>query len=294
MNKLVELYCDVDDFCSAFLPAWQQTLLESGERKRHRACRMSASEIMTIIIAFHMSHYRDFKNYYQGLVARNHRHDFPNLLSYNRFIEMMPTVLVPLSAYFAHIKTAPTGLEFIDSTSIKVCHNLRIPRHRVFDGIAKRGKGTMGWFYGFKLHLVVNHLGGIVAATVTAANVDDRKPVPQLAKELPDRLYADKGYISKALTQSLADDGITLITGVRKNMKAKARSLFDRAMLSRRFIIETINDQLKNISQIEHSRHRSVHGFMLNLLGGLIAYCHKDNKPSLNITTIEMNQLIMA
>jgi transposase len=294
MKKLVELYCDVDDFCAAFLPAWQQTLLESGERKRHRACRMSASEIMTIIVAFHMSHHRDFKNYYLGLVARYHQHDFPSLLSYTRFLEMMPTVLVPLSAYFAHIKAAPSGLEFIDSTSIKVCHNLRIPRHRVFDGIAKRGKGTMGWFYGFKLHLVVNHLGGIVAATVTAANVDDRKPVPQLTNGLPDRLYADKGYISKALTQSLADDGITLVTGVRKNMKAKARSLFDRAMLSRRFIIETINDQLKNISQIEHSRHRSVHGFMLNLLGGLIAYCHKDNKPSLNITTIEMNELIMA
>ena len=137
----------------------------------------------------------------------------------------------------------------------------------------------MGWFYGFKLHIIVNHLGDIVAAKLTTGNTDDRKPVRELSKSLIDRLYADKGYISKALTSDLADDGITLVTTQKKNMKRKLLSAWDRAMLSRRFIIETINDQLKNISQIEHSRHRSLHGFMLNLLGGLIAYCLKPEKP---------------
>ena len=95
-------------------------------------------------------------------------------------------------------------------------------------------------------------------------------------------------------SDELAAKGVTLITGHRKNMKPKVHSLFDRAMLSKRFIIETINDQLKNISQIEHSRHRSMHGFMLNLLGGLIAYCHKDNKPALNLTSEEQAVIMLA
>lgn len=146
MHKLVDLFCHVDDFCKAFLPQWQQLQLESGERKRHRKGRMSESEIMTIIIAFHMSHQRDFKNFYLGIIHRYHKNEFPTLLSYTRFLEVMPSVLVPLSSFFTHLKGEPTGIEFIDSTSIKVCHNLRIPRHKVFQGTAARGKSTMGWF----------------------------------------------------------------------------------------------------------------------------------------------------
>ncbi|MEP8782037.1 IS982 family transposase, partial [Enterobacter ludwigii] len=139
------------------------------------------------------------------------------------------------------------------------------------------------------------HQGGIVAAKITPANIHDTKPVADMAFSPMDKLYADKGYISKALSSDLLEKGITLVTNVRKNMKAKAISLWDRAMLSRRFIIETINDQLKNISQIEHSRHRSVHGFMLNMIAGLIAYQLKDNKPQLNITNAEFNAItVMA
>ena len=199
-----------------------------------------------------------------------------------------------MCAYFTSLKGKRTGLEFIDSTSIKVCHNIRIPRHKTFDGIAQRGKGTMGWFYGFKLHLVVNHHGEIVAAKVTTGNVHDTQPVRELAEGLTDKLYGDKGYLSKALEGDLLDKGVSLITTVRKNMKAKAISLWDRAMLSRRYIIETINDQLKNISYIEHSRHRSMNGFMLNLLAGLVAYCLKENKPSLNLTDVELNSMVIA
>ena len=152
----------------------------------------------------------------------------------------------------------------------------------------------MGWFYGFKLHLIVNPLGDIVSLKLTPGNVDDRKPVPELAKDLTDKLYGDKGYISKALYDELFETGVELITTVKKNMKARLISAFDKAMLAKRFIIETINDQLKNISQIEHSRHRSLHGFMLNLMGGLIAYCHKPQKPSLNITDAEYNMMVAA
>jgi hypothetical protein len=294
MSKLVELFCDVDDFCKVFIPQWRKQLLEDGTRKRQREGQMTTSEIMTIVVSFHMSHYRDFKNYYLGYVSLVYKNEFPNLLSYTRFLAVMPIVIVPMCAYFTSLKGKPTGIEFIDSTSIKVCHNIRMPRHKTFDGIAQRGKGTMGWFYGFKLHLVVNHHGEIVAAKVTTGNVHDTQPVRELAEGLTDKLYVDKGYLSKALEAYLLDKGVSLITTVRKNMKAKAISLWDRAMLSRRYIIETINDQLKNIFYIEHSRHRSMNGFMLNLLAGLVAYCLKENKPSLNLTDVELNSMIIA
>jgi hypothetical protein len=289
MGKLVELFCDVDDFCKVFIPQWRKQLLEDGTQKRQREGQMTTSEIMTIVVSFHMSHYRDFKNYYLGYVSHVYKNEFSDLLSYTRFLAVMPRVIVPMCAYFTSLKGKPTGLEFIDSTSIKVCHNIR-----TFDGIAQRGKGTMGWFYGFKLHLVVNHHGEIVAAKVTTGNVHDTQPVRELAEGLTDKLYGDKGYLSKALEADLLEKGVSLITTVRKNMKAKAISLWDRAMLSRRYIIETINDQLKNISYIEHSRHRSMNGFMLNLLAGLVAYCLKENKPSLNLTDVELNSMVIA
>lgn len=294
MDKLIDVFCDVDDFCKIFLPQWEKQLLEDGTMKRNRPIRMTISEIMTIMISFHMSNHRDFKNFYKGYVTRFYGKYFPDLLSYTRFLEVMARALVPLCSYFATLKGKPTGIEFVDSTSLKVCHSIRIPRHKTFDGIAQRGKSTMGWFFGFKLHLIVNYQGEIVAASLTPGNVHDTKPVAKLAEGLTDKLYGDKGYVSKALASNLFEKGVTLITNVRSNMKAKLHSLWDRAMLSRRYIIETINDQLKNISQIEHSRHRSMHGFMLNLMSGLIAYCLKDDKPKLNMTDSEFNSLVVA
>lgn len=152
----------------------------------------------------------------------------------------------------------------------------------------------MGWFYGFKLHLVINHKGEILATKLTAGNVDDRKPVPELVRDLWGKLYGDKGYVSQALGDKLFDQGVEFITNVRSNMKPKALALWDKIILRKRFIIETVNDQLKSISQIEHSRHRSVHGFMLNLMGSLIAYCHKKDKPTIRIEESDMKTLCMV
>ena len=291
MNKLVETYCDVDDFCQLFIPHWQRLLLDNGEMKRNRPCRLSPAEVMTIIIHFHQSHYRDFKNYYLHYVCRQLKPYFPELLSYTRFIALMPSVVVPMCSYLTSKLGKPTGIQFVDSTKIEVCHIIRAKRNKVFEGIAEHGKGTMGWSFGFKLHLIINHLGEIVALKLTKGNVDDRQPVSEMAESLFGKLYGDKGYISQALTGELLEKGVELITTVRKNMKKKFISLWDRAILKKRFIIETVNDQLKNISYIEHSRHRSEHGFMLNLLGGLIAYCLKEEKPSLNLTAQELELL---
>jgi len=287
MNKLIDIFCDVDDFCYKFLPEWESTLIADGTKKRRRSSRMSTSECMTIMISFHQSNHRNFKNFYIGLVRRYWREYFPELLSYTRFINTMSRLIVPMCAYFQTVKGMPTGIAFVDSTSLKVCHNIRIPRHKVFDGIAKRGKGTMGWFFGFKLHLLINHVGEIISLKITPGNTNDRTPIPDLCKNLTGKLYADKGYIGKKLSENLKKSNVDLITTVRKNMKAKVISAFDRAMLSKRYIIETINDQLKNISQIEHSRHRSETSFMLNLISGIVAYCLKKQKPRIKLLPCE-------
>lgn len=281
--SLLELFCHVDDFCQTFEPQWQRTQVAQGTRRRNRPGQLSTSEIMTIVIHFHQSHYRDFKSYYCEHVLTHLRGEFPRAVSYQRFVELMPRVLLPLLVYVQHCAGRCTGISFVDSTPLPVCHNRRIARHKVFDGLAARGKTSMGWFYGFKLHLVVNDRGELLVFRLTPANVDDRQPVPRMARALFGKLFGDKGYLSQALFTALFEQGIELITHVRKNMKNRLMPLTDKLLLRKRSIIETINDQLKNISQIEHTRHRSVPNFLVNLMAGLIAYCHQPKKPSLNL-----------
>jgi len=291
--SLLELFCHVDDFCQAFEPQWQRTLLQQGSIKRVRQPQLTTSEVMTIVIHFHQSRFRDFKTYYTAYVSQHLVSEFPSLVSYTRFVELMSRVLVPLLAYFYTCTGACTGISFVDATSLAVCHNRRINRHRVFEGLAARGKTSMGWFYGFKLHLVVNDLGELLAFHLTPGNVDDRKPVPRMTSRLFGKLFADKGYISQALFAQLFAQGLELITHVRRNMKNRLLLLSDKLLLRKRAIIETINDQLKNISQIEHTRHRSPGNFLVNLMAGLIAYCHQPKKPSLNLSAQQFQALAL-
>ncbi len=230
-----------------------------------------------------MSHYRDSKTFYIQHVKHYLKADFPRLVSYTRMLTLKQRALIPLCACLSSRKAETQGIAFIDSTQIAVCHNLRIPRYRVFQGVAQRGKTRTGWFYGFKLHLVINDCGELLAVKLTSRNKDDRHPVKARVQGLTGCLYGDKGYLSQALCNELEVEGITLITHVRNNMKAKALSLWDKLMLRRRFLIETVMDQLKNISQIEHSRHRSQLGFLLEIVAGLIAYTLQPKKPSLNL-----------
>lgn len=283
MSRLVAIFCDIDDFCKVFEPIYERQLLQSGQRQRRRQSQLSLSEIMTIIVSFHRSHYRDFKHYYTDYVEGHLRPYFPDLVSYSRFIELMPRALVPLCTYLHTRKGRCTGITFVDSTPLAVCHNKRSTRHKVFADWATRGKSSMGWYFGFKLHLMVNDEGELLAFRVTTGEVDDREPVEQMAWALWGHLYGDRGYISKALHDKLLANGLKLITLIRRNMKPRLMRLWDRLMLRKRFLIETINDQLKNVSQIEHSRHRSLTGFMVNLVGGLIAYTFQPKKPSLGL-----------
>ena len=288
-DNLTALYCLVDDFCKEFIPAWKTIMIQSDMKKRDRPGQLSASEIMTIYIHFHQSHYRDFKNYYINYVSRYLVHLFPRLVCYNRFVALIKSVLVPLCFFLQCFSGEKTGIYFIDSTPIKVCHIKREKQHRVFKGFAQKAKSTIGWFFGFKLHLVINDKGELMAFQITAANVDDRKPAVNLVKTLIGKLIGDKGYISQKLFSDLFKQGLTLITKVKKNMKNCFMPLIDKLLLRKRAIIECVNDQLKNISQIEHTRHRSVWNFLANIFAALIAYALQPKKPSIRST---MNQLI--
>jgi transposase len=284
MESLLELFVHVDDFCQTFLPGLEQHLLSTGAIQRRRARSLSMSEVMTILIHFHQSHYRNFKAYYCEHVWPHLRSEFPDLVSYTRFVDFIPTALVPLCAYFQQTCLGDcSGVSFIDSTSLDVCLNQRIASHKVFAGLAGRGKTSTGWFFGFKLHLVINDRGELLNVTLTPGNVDDRKPVPRLVRKLFGKVFGDKGYISQPLYELLRQTfGIQLITKLRSNAKNRLpMPLMDRILLRKRAIIESVIDQLKNISQIEHSRHRSVTGFLVNLLCGLIAYARQPKKPSL-------------
>lgn len=288
MDSLTELFCDVDDFCQEFVPVWQKQLVSAGEIQRKRARCLWMSEIMTILIHFHQSHYRDFKAYYTDYVLERLQGEFPGLVSYTRFVEFIPSVLLPLCIYLrTKCLGTCTGISFIDSTSLAVCKNPRIHAHRVFAELAARGKTSTGWFFGFKLHLIFNDRGELLNLMLTPGNLDDRKPVPKMVRKLFGKLFADKGYLSKKLVEELLRTfNVQLITGIRSNMKNVLVPLMDKLLLRKRAISETIIDQLKNVSQIEHSRHRSPINFLVNLLCGLIAYCHQPKKPSLNLGTL--------
>ena len=280
--SLLELFCSVDDFMVSFAPHLKAIQLAAGKQRERRG-QLCPSEVMTILIHFHQSHYRTFKAYYTEHVQVHLTGEFPYLVSYQRFIALLPSVLVPMLAYLQSRYAACTGISFIDSTSLEVCDPKRINQHRVFAIDAKRGKTSMGWFYGFKLHLAVNDRGELLACCLTAGNVDDRTPVPQMVKRLHGKLFGDRGYISTPLTQSLFEHGLHLITRLRKNMKNRLMHLSDKLLLRKRAIIESIIDQLKNISQIEHSRHRSPINFVVHVIAGLLAYSHQDKKPGLHL-----------
>jgi hypothetical protein len=292
---LTEIFCLVDDFVKT-LPVKNNFVLESGDNRRHRnrKGKLSQSEIITIIILFHMSNYRTFKHFYLNHVCVHLRKEFPSLISYARFIDNSKNCMFLIVSYMHSILGGCTGISFMDSTSINVCHNKRINRNKVFDGMAARSKTTMGWFYGFKLHFIINDLGEIISFHITKGNIDDRVPVTKMAKKIFGKIFADKGYLGAKLFKELYDKGIHLITGIKRNMKNRLMQISDKILLRKRFIIETINDKLKNECQIEHTRHRSVHGFIINLIAGLICYQMSPNKPKVRMSLNQENYHLLA
>ena len=295
---LVSIFCDVDDFCKEFEPEWRKVLIEDqsgqspqGRRRRNRKTELLLSEAITIVIMFHKTRHRTFKDYYERYVLAFLRPFFPKLLSYSRFINLMKTCLFPLFVFSQGCMGQCSGISFVDSTILTVCHARRINSHRVFKKMAKRGKTSTGWFYGFKLHLIINDIGEILAYMLTSGNIDDRVPVPGLSQDLFGKLFGDKGYISQELFLNLYEKGISIITRLKKNMKNKLILLVDKLLLRSRGVIESVNNKLKSDCQIEHHRHRSPQNFLVNLVSGIVAYAYDTCKPSIQLTKKEKQKL---
>jgi hypothetical protein len=274
-DRLVEDFCQFDDFCQAFCPCWETRLLRQGAqpaRKRGPRAGLADSEIMTILVLYHSSRFRHFRAFYEGVVLTLLRSAFPKAPCYARFIALTNHVWVPLTVFLLTRMGRKTGIYYIDSTALPVCHTRRIDRHRVFAGLAGRGKTSLGWFFGFKLHLVFNHQRQIVALKLTPGNVNDTTPVPQLTRDLIGKLFGDKGYVGQDLARRLLRRGLVLMTRVRRNMKRLPVSFLDKALLNGRNIVETIIGHIKEFSSLRLPKHRSVFNGFTHLTAAIVAY----------------------
>ena len=290
-TKVTKIFCIVDEVCKEYDEVVDKSLLGNPSK---RLPLMNKAEVITLCILFQLSGFRTFKHFYIFYVQKHMKDDFPQTVSYNRFIELMGQSLMAMSLF---LKTSClgdcTGISFVDSTPIRVCKSKRIRSNKVFKGIATTGKSTMGWFHGFKLHIIINDKGEILNFAISQANLEDRVPLKKkrFLDKIYGKLYADKGYIGKDLMQLLFADGVHLITHIKNNMKNSLMTMSDKILLRKRSIIETVNDELKNICQIEHSRHRCFTNFLSNIIAGLIAYSLLPKKPSIKYQTVKSNQL---
>ena len=300
-HKITEIFFIIDEFDKNFekIVSDHSLVRNTDLKQRNRKSTLSDSEVMTILILFHSGHYRDLKHYYINHVKNHMKSEFPETVSYNRFVELQKKVVVKLAIFLKMFCLGKcNGISYIDSTPIRVCHIKREKQHKVFKGLAQKGQCSLGWFYGFKLHLIINDKGEILDFIITPGNIDDRKPLSDmnLHKRIFGKLFGDKGYISKDLFEKLFIDGVHLITKIKKNMKNSLMLLQDKIALRKRALIETVNDELKNICQVEHTRHRSFNNFITNLLSGLIAYSFFDKKPSINLQEdiVDLKRLVAA
>ena len=260
-----------DDFAKTF-EAWERERLIPTARKRQRKGKLSLGEMLFIMVLFHLSPFKDFKHFWFHGVEQKYRDCFGDLPSYGRFVALMPRLFAPLAVLMHSLSGEETGIYIADSTKLAVCANPRISRNRTFKGLAARGHSTMGWFFGFKLHVVMNHRGELMALKITPGNTDDRAPLTEMVAGLEGKLLADKGYISKKLFAELWDQGLHLITGIRRNMKNYLMQIWDKVLLRKRFVIETLFDKLKSDMGLEHTRHRSPTNAFVHILSCLKAY----------------------
>jgi hypothetical protein len=278
------LFCLVDDFCKGFEPWYKRQLISDGTAKRNHSCHLSLAETLTILIAYPQSRMACFKYFYLDLLNSRQKL-FPKLVHYARFVKLIKRAFPALVCLLKSLEGEITQYLFIDSTPMAVCHNLREKRHKTFKGLAAKGKTSTEWFFGMKLHMIFNTKGEIIRLTITPGNVNDRTPVPHMVRALEAKLIGDKGYLSKKLFQELFENGVTLITKIKKNMKNRLMEMTDKMMLMRSFFVETIFSSMKSLDTLIHPRYRCpVNAFAL-LFAGLINYQLRADKPTLHSLT---------
>ena len=272
-HQLVSIFTEIDDFCKKLEREVKNKLIGDKGKKRGPTCSLSDSEIMTILILFQKVRYRDFKTFYTTHVLCYWKNYFPKLVSYNRFIELIKKVIFPLTLFIQHSKKNKSGVYYIDSTCLPVCNLKRSKRHKVFNKVAEYGKTSIGLFKGLKLHLVINNHGELIAFSITKGNKHDSTQMEYLFQKLTGLAFGDKGYMSKKISDKLSSLGLKMITKKRKNMKNTNKiSDYEKQLLSKRGIIETVIDHLKHHYQIWNTRARSSINSFTHLVSALAAY----------------------
>jgi hypothetical protein len=287
-KDITVLYYYLDEFCKLYKEFEKIKLLPKNENSRNREGTMNIAELLTIVIYYHLGPCKNFKVYYLYYLPQHHKGCFKKLISYNRMVQLMPRLLVPLSIIMNFLKGEETGLYYVDSTKLQICHNKRNSSNKVFKGLAKMGKSSYGWFMGFKLHLIINNKGEFIAMKITKANISDVSVLDSLSKGLTGKIFGDKGYISSDVFNKLFRRGLRLFTGIRKTMKNKLLELNDKISLKKRSLIESSYNILKNVMDLEHTRHRSPINFLVNILSCVAAFSFT----SLKSTSINNNLLI--
>jgi hypothetical protein len=282
LDRLVEVFCEVDDFCKAFQSQWAAHQIARSYQPHGPKPGLADSELITLLLMLHSSGFKYLKNFYNSPMGEVLRHYFPGMPCYQRFVTLQQRVFVPLMCFMCSRLGRQTGIYYIDSTALPVCHNRRISRHKTFKGLAARGKTSMGWFFGFKLHLVFNQLNEIVAVKLTPGNVHDGAPVEQLTQNLTGKLFGDKGYLGKQRAAALLKRGLVLMTKVRKHMKALPLTLTDKLLLNARNMAETIIGHIKAFSSLNLPKHRAPINAFLHLLAALTAYQLNPIKPDVS------------
>jgi len=286
---LVEIYVEIDDFCKANQEIIRKLLYESGLIKKAHPSRLSLSEVMTILIHYHQTYYKDFKHYYTEYVQQDLKRDFPDLVSYNRFVELIPRAFLPLCLFLSYrcSLSKRTGIYYIDSAPWAACHPKRAHQHKVMRGFAQWGKTSVGWFFGLKYHLIINQFGELINFYLSAGNVSDNnaKVLFLLTRNLLGWIFADKGYLLNQAKKDLLEreGALRIFAKCRKNMKKQRMPLEASLWIRKRGIIESAIDLTKNACDAAHTRHRSPINAFANLFAALTAYSFRQRKPSTNI-----------
>jgi hypothetical protein len=283
-HSITELFCLVDDFCKTIDEETTNYYLPNNpnRKKATRTPSLCDSEIMTILILFQTSGMKNFKMFYIKFVLDFFRDEFRSPPFYARFVALINRVSFKMMLFLHCLLGKANGISFVDSTPIRVCHNKRIFTHKVFAGLANRGKSSMGWFFGFKLHIAIDTHGNIIGAELTEGSRDDREPVERLLQGFEGKAFADKGYISEELFKKLHEKGVKLVTGIKKNMKNKLMILEEKLLLRKRSIVETVFGYLKETLMLVHTRHRSPANMLVHVMATLISYQLLDVKPSIS------------
>ncbi|SPR12931.1 IS982 family transposase [Orientia tsutsugamushi] len=267
---IITVYYLIDNFCKIY-QEWERKRLIPSSNQRNRDGKLSLAELLTITIYFYLSPCKDFKNYYLYYLSHKYKGYF-RLPSYSMIIQLWPRMLLPLAVLMHYLKGEETGIYYIDSTKLAICHNKRISSNRVFNRFSKIGKSSYGCFLGFKLHLVINNKGELISVKITKSNKSDLSVASVISKGLSRKLFGDKAYISKDLFHQLFSNGLRLFTNLRKDMQTYLLDIDDKLLLNKRSLIQSVFNVLKKHMHLEHTRHRSPLNFFVHIIASLSSY----------------------